>query len=74
MPVVGGSILAISLSLKPQGAYLCVPSSCLQPHPRYPALAAYVSFTAAAAAGRHPAVLFPPLLVFAIPSGISRRI
>jgi uncharacterized membrane protein len=78
MPVVGGLLLAISLCLKPQGAYLCAFYFLFRARTRVPALAAYL-FTAAAAAGgvgpasalphprpppgRHPAVLFPPILL-----------
>jgi hypothetical protein len=50
MPVVGGLLLAISLCLKPQGAYLCAFYFLLRARTRVPALAAYL-FTAAAAAG-----------------------
>jgi hypothetical protein len=47
MPVTGGVLLAISLCLKPQGAYLCGIYFLLRARTRIPALAAYV-FTAAA--------------------------
>ena len=50
MPVTGGLLLAISLCLKPQGAYLCGFYFLLRARTRVPALAAYL-FTAAAAAG-----------------------
>ncbi|MGC2402524.1 MAG: glycosyltransferase 87 family protein [Acidobacteriaceae bacterium] len=50
MPVTGGVLLAISLCLKPQGAYLCALYFLLLARTRVPALAACL-FTAAAAAG-----------------------
>jgi hypothetical protein len=49
-PVTGGVLLAISLCLKPQGAYLCGAYFLFRAGTRLPALAAYL-FTAAAAAG-----------------------
>jgi Glycosyltransferase family 87 len=50
MPVTGGVLLAISLGLKPQGAFLCALYFLLLTRTRVPALAACL-FTAAAAAG-----------------------
>ena len=50
LPVTGGILLAISLCLKPQGAYLCGAYFLFRAGTRLPALAAYL-FTAAAAAG-----------------------
>jgi hypothetical protein len=50
MPLLGGLLLAISLCLKPQGAYLCVAYFLLRNSTRIPALAACL-FTAAAGAG-----------------------
>jgi hypothetical protein len=50
MPVTGGVLLAISLCLKPQGAFLCGLYFLLLARTRVPALAAYL-FTAAAGAG-----------------------
>jgi Glycosyltransferase family 87 len=47
MPVMGGLLLALSLCLKPQGAFLCGLYFLLRSRTRIPALAAYV-FTAAA--------------------------
>ena len=51
MPIAGGLLLAISLCLKPQGAYLCGAYFLLRKGTRLPALAAYVFTAAAAAAG-----------------------
>jgi hypothetical protein len=47
MPMTGGLLLALSLCLKPQGAFLCGLYFLLRSRTRIPALAAYV-FTAAA--------------------------
>jgi Glycosyltransferase family 87 len=51
MPIVGGLLLAISLCLKPQGAYLCVAYFLLRNSSRIPALAACLFTAAAGAAG-----------------------
>jgi hypothetical protein len=51
MPVTGGLLLAISLCLKPQGAYLCGAYFLLRTRTRLPAMAAYLFTAAAAAAG-----------------------
>ena len=51
MPIVGGLLLAISLCLKPQGAYLCVAYFLLRSSSRIPALAACLFTAAAGAAG-----------------------
>ena len=51
MPIVGGLLLAISLCLKPQGAYLCVAYFLLRNSTRIPALAACLFTAAAGAAG-----------------------
>jgi hypothetical protein len=51
MPITGGVLLAISLSLKPQGAYLCGIYFLLRRHTRIPAMAAYVFTAAAGVAG-----------------------
>ena len=51
MPIVGGLLLAISLCLKPQGAYLCVAYFLLRTSTRIPALAACLFTAAAGAAG-----------------------
>lgn len=51
MPMLGGLLLAISLCLKPQGAYLCGLYFLLRNSTRLPALAAYLFTAAAAAAG-----------------------
>jgi hypothetical protein len=50
LPITGGVLLAISLCLKPQGAYLCGAYFLFRAGTRLPALAAYL-FTGAAAAG-----------------------
>ena len=50
LSITGGVMLAISLCLKPQGAYLCGAYFLFRAGTRLPALAAYL-FTAAAAAG-----------------------
>jgi hypothetical protein len=50
MPVTGGLLLALSLCLKPQGAFFCGIYFLLRSRTRIPALAAYV-FTAAAGLG-----------------------
>jgi hypothetical protein len=55
MPVTGGLLLALSLCLKPQGAFFCGIYFLLRNRTRIPALAAYV-FTAAA--GLAGALLF----------------
>ncbi len=51
MPMAGGLLLAFSLCLKPQGAYLCGAYFLLRRKSRLPALAAYLFTAAAAAAG-----------------------
>jgi hypothetical protein len=51
IPITGGLLLAISLCLKPQGAYLCGAYFLLRTSARIPALAAYLFTAAAAAAG-----------------------
>ena len=51
MPIAGAVLLAISLCLKPQGAYLCGAYFLLIARTRLPALAAYLFTAAAAAAG-----------------------
>ncbi len=51
MPIAGGLLLAISLCLKPQGAYLCVAYFLLRSSTRVPALSACVFTAAAGAAG-----------------------
>jgi hypothetical protein len=51
MPVAGGLLLAISLCLKPQGAYLCGAYFLLRKETRIPALAAYLFTAVAAVAG-----------------------
>ncbi len=62
MPIVGGLLLAISLCLKPQGAYLCVAYFLLRSSTRIPALAACF-FTAAIGAAGTAAFLLPAILV-----------
>jgi glycosyl transferase family 87 len=51
MTVTGGVLLAVSLCLKPQGAYLCGAYFLLRSSTRLPALAAYLFTAAAAGAG-----------------------
>jgi hypothetical protein len=51
MPVAGGLLLAISLCLKPQGAYLCAFYFLLRSSTRMPALAACLFTAVAGAAG-----------------------
>jgi hypothetical protein len=51
MTVTGGVLLAVSLCLKPQGAYLCGAYFLLRSSTRLPALAAYLFTAVAAAAG-----------------------
>jgi hypothetical protein len=51
MAIAGGVLLAISLCLKPQGAYLCGAYFLFRAGTRLPALAAYLFTAAAAAAG-----------------------
>jgi uncharacterized membrane protein YhaH (DUF805 family) len=51
IPITGGLLLAISLCLKPQGAYLCGAYFLLRTSTRIPALAAYLFTAAAGAAG-----------------------
>jgi hypothetical protein len=51
MPITGGVLLAVSLCLKPQGAYLAGAYFLLRASTRLPALAAYLFTAAAAAAG-----------------------
>jgi hypothetical protein len=51
MPVTGGLLLAISLCLKPQGAYLCAAYFLLQVATRIPALAACLFTALAGVAG-----------------------
>jgi Glycosyltransferase family 87 len=51
MPITGAVLLAISLSLKPQGAYLCGAYFLFRAGTRLPALAAYLFTAVAAAAG-----------------------
>jgi Glycosyltransferase family 87 len=51
MPITGGVLLAISLCLKPQGAWLCGAYFLCRAGTRLPALAAYLFTAAAAAAG-----------------------
>jgi hypothetical protein len=51
MPIVGGVLLAISLCLKPQGAYLCALYFLLRIGTRIPTLAACLFTAAAGAAG-----------------------
>jgi hypothetical protein len=51
MPIAGGLLLAISLFLKPQGAYLCGVYFLLRTRTRIPALAAYLATAAAGVAG-----------------------
>lgn len=51
MPVAGGVLLAISLCLKPQGAYLCGAYFLYRAATRKPALAAYAFTASAAVAG-----------------------
>jgi hypothetical protein len=51
MPFLGGLLLAISLCLKPQGAYLCGAYFLLRSRTRLPALAAFACTAAAAVAG-----------------------
>jgi hypothetical protein len=51
MPAVGGFLLAISLCLKPQGAYLCGAYFLLRKSTRIPAVAAYLFTAGAAVAG-----------------------
>jgi hypothetical protein len=51
MPITGGLLLAISLCLKPQGAYLCGAYFLLRTSTRIPVAAAYLFTAAAAAAG-----------------------
>jgi hypothetical protein len=51
MPVAGALLLAISLFLKPQGAYLCAAYFLLKARTRMPALAAWLLTAAAGVAG-----------------------
>jgi hypothetical protein len=51
MPLTGGVLLAISLCLKPQGAYLCVLYFLLRSRTRIPAIAACLFTAAAGVAG-----------------------
>jgi hypothetical protein len=51
MTVTGGVLLAVSLCLKPQGAYLCAAYFLLRSNTRLPALAAYLFTAVAAVAG-----------------------
>jgi hypothetical protein len=51
MPVTGGLLLALSLCLKPQGAFLCGLYFLLRNRTRVPALAAYGAAAAACLAG-----------------------
>ena len=51
MPVAGGVLLALSMSLKPQGAFLCAAYFLLKARTRMPALAAYLFPAIAGIAG-----------------------
>ena len=51
IPIAGGLLLAISLCLKPQGAYLCGAYFMLRKSSRVPAAAAYLFTAAAGVAG-----------------------